>query len=240
MTQAAQSATLSELEYTRGKQLAIQVFLDAMAALDVRSAMLAKLKREGELLKAGEFSLPLARPPRVVAFGKAANRMAAVLDEILDGRVEAGVCVSPVEPARKLDRFRYFLGGHPYPQAGTLEGARAALELVSNLTSDDAVIFLVSGGGSAIFEQPFDSAVSLSDLREFNRLLVTCGLPIEQINVLRKHTSAVKGGRLGVRAYPANQLTIYVSDVPEQLSSMVASGPTLPDESTAEQAYALA
>ena len=95
MTQAAQSATLSKLDYARGKQLAIQVFLDAMAALDLRSAMLAKLKREGELLKAGESSLSLKRPPRVVAFGKAANRMAAVLDEILGGRLEAGVCVSP-------------------------------------------------------------------------------------------------------------------------------------------------
>ena len=79
MTQAAQSATLSDLEYSRGKQLAIQVFLDAMAALDVRSAMLAKLKREGELLKAGEIFLLLLRPPRVVAFGKAASRMAAVV-----------------------------------------------------------------------------------------------------------------------------------------------------------------
>jgi hydroxypyruvate reductase len=240
MTQAAQSATLSELDYSRGKQLAMQVFLDTMAALDLRSAMLAKLKREGELLKAGEISLSLERPPRVVAFGKAANRMAAALDEILGGRIEAGVCVSPGEPARKLERFRYFLGGHPYPHAGTLEGAAAALELVSNLTPEDVVIFLVSGGGSAIFEQPFDSAVSLSDLREFNRVLVTCGLPIEQINVLRKHNSAVKGGRLAVRAYPAQQLTIYISDVPERLFSMVASGPTLPDESTAEQCYALA
>ena len=240
MSQAAQSAGRPNLDYSRGKQLAIQILLHAMAALDLRTAMLARLKREGEVLEADEISFSLKRPPRVVAFGKAANRMVAVLDEILGGRIEAGVCVSPGEPAKKLDRFRYFLGGHPYPQAGTLEGARAALELVSNLTPDDAVIFLVSGGGSAIFELPFDPAVSLSDLREFNRVLVTCGLPIEQINVLRKHTSAVKGGRLGVRAYPAQQLTVYISDVPEQLFSMVASGPTLPDESTAEQAYALA
>jgi glycerate 2-kinase len=240
MIQAAQPATLPELDYSRGKQLAIQVFLDTLAALDVRSAMLAKLKREGALLKAGEILLSLERPPRVVAFGKAANRMVAVLDEILGGWVEAGVCVSPGEPAKKLDHFHYFLGGHPYPRAGSLEGARAALELVSNLTPEDVVIFLVSGGGSAIFEQPFDCAVSLSDLYEFNRVLVTCGLPIEQINVLRKHTSAVKGGRLAVQAYPAHQLTICISDVPEQLFSMVASGPTLPDESTAEQAYALA
>jgi len=240
MTQAAQSATLSELDYSRGKQLATQVFLDAMAALDLRAAMLAKLKRAGGLLMAGENSLSLERPPRVVAFGKAANRMAAALDEILGGRVEAGVCVSPGEPARKLDHFDYFLGGHPYPQAGSLEGARAALDLVSNLTAEDLVIFLVSGGGSAIFEQPFDSAVSLSDLWEFNRVLVTCGLPIEEINILRKHTSAVKGGRLAVRAYPARQLTIYISDVPEQHFSMVASGPTFADESTVQQAYALA
>jgi len=240
MTQATQSAWRSKLDYSRGKELAIQVLLGAMATLDLRTAMLAKLKLEGELLKAGDTSLSLRRPPRVVAFGKAANRMAAVLDEILGGRVEAGVCVSPGEPARKLGHFRYFVGGHPYPKAGTLEGARAALELVSDLTDEDAVIFLVSGGGSAIFEQPFDSDVSLSDLHEFNRVLVTCGLPIEQINVLRKHTSAVKGGRLGVRTYPAQQLTIYISDVPELLFSMVASGPTLPDESTAEQAYAIA
>jgi hydroxypyruvate reductase len=230
----------SNLDYSRGKQLAIQILLHAMAALDLRTAMLARLKRNGEALDADEISFPLKRPPRVVAFGKAANRMVAVLDEILGGRIEAGVCVSPGEPGKKLERFRYFLGGHPYPQAGTLEGARAALELVSNLTPEDTVIFLVSGGGSAIFELPFDSAVSLSDLREFNRVLVTCGLPIEQINVLRKHISAVKGGRLGVRAYPAQQLTVYISDVPEQLFSMVASGPTLPDESTAEQAYGLA
>jgi glycerate 2-kinase len=240
MTQAVQSATRPKLDYSRGKQLAIQIFLEAMTALDLRTAMLAKLKREGERLEAGDISLSLKRPPRVVAFGKAANRMAAALHEILGGRIEAGVCVSPGEPTKKLERFRYFLGGHPYPRAGTLEGAHAALELVSNLNREDTVIFLVSGGGSAIFELPFDSDVSLTDLSEFNRVLVTCGLPIEQINILRKHTSAVKGGRLAVRAHPAQQLTIYISDVPEQLFSMVASGPTLPDESTAEEAYALA
>jgi hydroxypyruvate reductase len=166
--------------------------------------------------------------------------MAAVLYEILGGRIAAGVCVSPGAPAKRLEHFHYFLGGHPYPQPGSLDGARAALELVSALSPQDSVIFLVSGGGSAIFEQPLDPAVPLADLREFNRVLVTCGMPIEEINVLRKHISAVKGGRPGVRAFPAQQLTVFISDVPEQLTSMVASGPTLPDESTAEQAYALA
>ena len=234
------SLTLSTLAYSHGKQLARQTFLETMANIDVRHAMLTKLKREGGALVAGGVSLPLLRPPRVVAFGKAANRMAAVLDEILDGQIESGVSVAPGEPAKKLDHFRYFVGGHPYPDARSLEGAQAALELVSNLTPDDFVIFLVSGGGSAILEQPFGPSISLADLIELNRLLVTCGLPIEQINVLRKHLSAVKGGRLAVRAHPARQLTIFISDVPDHLPSMVASGPTMPDESTAEEAYALA
>ena len=102
------------------------------------------------------------------------------------------------------------------------------------------MIFLVSGGGSAILAQPVDASITLADLSEFNRVLVTSHLPIEQINVLRKHLSAVKGGRLAECAYPARQLTIFISDVPDGLPSMVASGPTMPDESTTEQAYELA
>ncbi len=239
METPVKSESATHLAYPQGKPLAQQIFFDTLAAIDVRHAMLGKLKHEGGALVAGEVSLPLLRAPRVLALGKAAHRMAAVLDEILGGKIEAGVCVSPAVPAHKLERFRYFAGGHPYPNAGSLEGAQAALDLVSNLTADDFVVFLVSGGGSALFELPNDPAISLADLREFNRILVTCGLPIEQMNVLRKHISAVKGGRLAVRAHPARQLTVFISDVPDHLPSMVSSGPTMPDESTVEQAYAI-
>jgi glycerate 2-kinase len=240
MNTPTQSAALVKLPYAHGKQLARQIFLATMATIDVRNAMLAKLKFQGTTLVAGGISLSLPRSPRVVAFGKAANRMAAVLDEILCGRIQAGVAVGPAEKAKKLEYIQYFVGGHPYPTRGSLEGAQAAIELVSHLTRDDAVIFLVSGGGSALFAQPLDAAITLADLVELNRVLVTSHLPIEKINVLRKHLSAVKGGRLGARAHPAQQLTIYISDVPDDRPSMVASGPTMPDESTAEQAYELA
>ncbi len=240
MTTSAQSATQAKLDYSHGKQLAQLIFHETMAAIDVRHAMLTKLKFEGGALTAGEVAHPLARPPRVVAFGKAANRMATVLHEILGGRIEAGVSVGPAETQQKLANFQYFVGGHPYPDTGSLDGARASLELVSHLTREDTVIFLVSGGGSAILAQPMDASITLADLREFNRALVTSHLPIEKINVLRKHLSAVKGGRLAERAYPARQLTIFISDVPDDLPSMVASGPTMPDESTTEQAYELA
>jgi hydroxypyruvate reductase len=121
-----------------------------------------------------------------------------------------------------------------------LAGAEAALRLLTGLTRDDVVIFLVSGGGSALFEMPFDPSITLAALIEFNRVLVGCGLPIEQINVLRKHLSAIKGGRLATRAHPARTLTVFISDVPDHLPSMVASGPTMPDESTLEECYALA
>ena len=226
--------------YAHGRQLAQHIFMATMALVDVRRAMLNKLKLEGGELRAGELAIPVAKPPRVVAVGKAALRMSAALDEILGGRVEAGVVVAPVEPGKKLEGCRYFLGGHPYPTQGSLDGAQAAVELVSGLAADDLVIFLISGGGSALFEKPLDPAVTLAALVEFNRVLVTGGLPIEQINVLRKHISAVKGGRLAVAASPARQLTLYVSDVPENFPSMIASGPTLADESTCEQCYEIA
>jgi hydroxypyruvate reductase len=236
----AQSAAMPKPDYVHGKQLAEQIFSETMAAIGVRHVMHAKLKYDSGALIAGELELPLARPPRVVAFGKAANRMAVVLDEILGGRIEAGVSVAPAETARGLANFQYFVGGHPYPNPASLEGAKASLELVSHRTREDAVIFLVSGGGSAILAQPMDASITLADLIEFNRVLVTSHLPIEQINVLRKHVSSVKGGRLAESAYPARQLTIYISDVPDDVPSMVASGPTMPDESTVEQAYEIA
>ncbi len=225
--------------YLHGRQLAQHIFMATMASLDVRKAMLRKLRFAGGTLSAGEELIAVPKPPRVVAFGKAATRMAAALSEILKGEVEAGVVVSPAEPAKKLEPFRYITGGHPYPTAGSLEGAAAVLDLIAGLTPDDLVIFLVSGGGSAILAKPLHPEVTLAHLVEFNRVLVTGGLPIEEMNVLRKHLSAVKGGRLALAAWPARQLTVYISDVPEEFPSMVASGPTMPDESTCEQCYEL-
>jgi glycerate 2-kinase len=240
MTSTAQTAARAKPDYSHGKQLAQQIFHGTLAAIDVRHAIQAKLKFEDGVLLAGDGVYPLTRPPRVVAFGKAANRMAAALDEILAGGIEAGVSVSPAEAPRKLANFQYFVGGHPFPNAASLQGARAAIDLVRHLRRDDTVIFLVSGGGSAIFALPMDPAITLADLIEFNRAVVTSHLPIEQINVLRKHLSGVKGGRLAECAYPARQVTIFISDVPDDMPSMVASGPTMPDESTTEQAYELA
>ena len=177
----SQPVSTSQLHFPLGKHLARQIFLETLAAIDVRHAMLSKLKWQGQVLQAGDVQLALPRPPRVVAFGKAAFRMAAVLAEILEGRVEGGVAVGPAEQVKKLPNFRYFVGGHPYPNAASFAAADAALELVSGLTPDDAVIFLVSGGGSALFEKPLDPAVTLEDFLEFNRVLVITDKDIEMM-----------------------------------------------------------
>lgn len=226
--------------YIRGKAIARHVFHEVIAAIDLRNAMLKKLTCVDDTLQAGEKSVSLTWPPHVVAIGKAAGRMAETLHKILDGRIASGIVVAPALPAARLKNFRYFEAGHPYPNADSMAAAEAALGLLSRLRPGELVIFLISGGGSALFEKPLDPKVSLKDLVEFNRVLVTCGLPIEQINVLRKHVSAVKGGRLAEAAHPARQLTLYVSDVPDNLPSMVASGPTMPDDSTLDECYRLA
>ena len=226
--------------YEHGKAVARQAFHEVIAAIDLRRVMLAGLKYAEETLLAGESRLALARAPHVIAIGKAAGRMAATLHEILGGQIASGIVAAPSIPAARLEHFLYFKSGHPYPNEDSLAAATAALELVSGLGADDTVLYLISGGGSALFEKPLDPAISLKDLVDFNRVLVTCGLPIEQINVLRKHLSAVKGGRLAEAARPARQLTLYVSDVPDGLPSMVASGPTLPDGSSVEECYRLA
>ncbi|MEJ2009591.1 MAG: DUF4147 domain-containing protein [Acidobacteriota bacterium] len=226
--------------YGSGKAIARQSFHEIIAALDLHKAMIKKLSCDDETLIAGDAAVYLARPPNIIAIGKAASRMAATLGEILNGRIAAGIVVAPAVPVARLENFRYFEGGHPYPNSDSIAAAQAVLVLLSGLGKDDLVIFLISGGGSALFEEPLKPEVSLKDLIDFNHVLVTSGLPIEQINVLRKHISAVKGGRLAEAAYPARQLTLYVSDVPAGLPSMVASGPTMPDDSTIEQCYQLA
>jgi len=132
----------------------------------------------------------------------------------------------------RVPGFQYFESGHPYPDQSSWSAAEAILSFLVRCSPQTLVLFLISGGGSALVEKPLQSTITLQDLRRFYELLVTCGASIEEMNILRKHYSAVKGGRLALRASPALQITLYVSDVPERLSSTVASGPTMPDEST--------
>lgn len=178
------------------------------------------------------------RQIRVVAFGKASFAMASGLTELLapDFRAE-GILVGPAPPPRALPGFRTFVAGHPIPNEGSFAAGRAVLDSLAPCDERTLVFFLLSGGGSALVEQPLDPAIPLGDVQALNRVLVTCGAPIDEVNAVRKHLSAIKGGRLATAAARAMRITLGVSDVPQGRESALASGPTLPDPTTVDDAY---
>jgi hydroxypyruvate reductase len=145
-----------------------------------------------------------------------------------------GIVSAPLAPKKHQPGWRYFAGGHPTPNTQSLLAGEAALELLHGCTSNTLVIVLLSGGGSALMEFPLLPDLSLADVQQLNRALVTCGAPIAEINAIRKHVSAVKGGRLARAAMPARVITLAISDVPVGKESALASGPTLPDPTTRE------
>ncbi len=168
----------------------------------------------------------------LISLGKAAFQMAETMQALLQPRVVSGVVVSSEPAGGELRYMLHYQGGHPYPNAESVHAAAVILELLHQLDQNHLILYLLSGGGSAIVEKPIDPAITLDDLRAFYRVLVTCGANIVEMNTLRKHFSATKGGRMAEAGHPARQVTLYVSDVPLDKPSTVASGPTMPDETT--------
>jgi hydroxypyruvate reductase len=204
------------------------VFRDALAAVDARRAVLEAVRVEdGSLRVLGE-RLGTCAKVYSVALGKAAAAMASALEERLGDSLAGGVLSAPPSGLKLSGRWRVFEGGHPLPNVASLDAARAAFGLLDEADALAAlVVFLVSGGGSAMLESPRDARVTLEDLRETNRVLVTCGAAIDEVNAVRRALSAVKDGGLSLRAPRSKQLTLIVSDVPRGRERDVASGPTL-------------
>ena len=169
----------------------------------------------------------------MVAIGKAAHAMVEGLRLVLAPflRIE-GIVSAPTAAQKPLPGMKYFVAGHPVPNAESWKAAEAILALLKKCDEKTLVFFLLSGGGSALVELPLGSALTLDDVQQTYRALVTCGAPIEAINTVRKHISAVKGGRLAAAAQNATKVTLAVSDVPVEKESALASGPTLPDPAT--------
>jgi hydroxypyruvate reductase len=221
------------------KQMARRIFAETLAAIDIPATMQRKLAREGSRIRCGDAEIDLAAFERIVAIaiGKAGFGMASGLCDVLAPEYHAsGILAIPVAPPRELPGFRTFLAGHPVPNAASFAAGRAALDLLAGSDERTLVFFLLSGGGSALCEAPLDRAISLEDIQQLNRVLVACGAPIDDINAVRKHLSAVKGGRLAAAAPRAMKITLGVTDVPFGRESALASGPTLPDPTTVEDA----
>ena len=205
-------------------------FRDALAACNVERTIERRVRWEQSALWVDEQRFALGSGRTVlVALGKAAVPMAHALMRVAPGITE-GVVASPWLPKDPYPELTYFEGGHPEPNAASLASAKAAIALLSTLKEADNVIFLISGGGSALFELPKDEAISLEDLQETNRLLVRSGATIAEINRVRKRISAVKGGGLARTAAKATQISLLVSDVPDAMLSTLSSGPTLMED----------
>ncbi|GHU77769.1 D-glycerate 2-kinase [Clostridia bacterium] len=175
----------------------------------------------------------------VVAIGKAAWRMAKTAADTLGDRIRACLIVTKYEHSEgSIERFEIIEAGHPIPDANSILGARKALELVSDFTDRDDVLFLVSGGGSALFELPLPG-VTLEDMQALTKCLLASGADIAQINTIRKHLSAVKGGRFAQACSPAHIHAVILSDVLGDSLDAIASGPAVPDTSTSADAFSI-
>lgn len=229
-------------------QEATSIFTGALEACSIEKAFASHLQFEGKILRR---RMAAALPPleqsfegfkkfQVIAFGKAAVPMLDALLERLPPKLRLdGVCSAPQLPEKRNRHVRYYAGGHPLPNEDSLAAAQAALELLRRAGRDTFVFFLISGGGSALFELPLEASIPLEDVRAFYETLVLSGADITSVNTVRKYFSAVKGGRLAQAAPNAEKLTLLLADVPMKEMGVVASSPTLPDTSTWEDCRAV-
>jgi glycerate 2-kinase len=220
---------------TPGKQIAREIFRDTLAALDIPRVMELKLTLSGSTLVLEDAAIDLSACSSmfVVAIGKAAHAMAAGLRSFLpDSYPFRGVVAAPTKPEAPVPGLQYFVAGHPNPNGDSWRSAEAILALFRGADERSVVFFLLSGGGSALTELPIVPGMGLEDLQAANHALVTCGAPIEAMNTVRRHLSAVKGGRLALAAARAIKVTLAVTDVPVGKEHALASGPTVPDPST--------
>jgi hydroxypyruvate reductase len=226
---------------TQLRLAAREIFDETLLALDAGAAVHCAVQLDGSQLKIRDMSIEIAdRNVYSIAIGKAAVATASALEEILEEKLTAGVISSnaPVygnEHSRaRLEaqghslRHTLFHGGHPEPNEQSLDAAQACFKLLERANEERAlIIFLISGGGSAMIEWPIRDDITLADLRAANKVLVGSGASIGEINAVRRAFSAVKGGRLAARAPGCERVTLVVSDVPAGEERNVASGPSL-------------
>jgi glycerate 2-kinase len=222
-------------------QAALSIFKQVLAEASIAKGFARHVHCERGLLRVCEDLYDLHSYSRVLAvsLGKAGHTMVESLVDQVGSSLE-GIVASSVEPVSQIRGFRYFRGGHPTPNAESIQAASAMLRLLEAQPASALVIFLLSGGGSSIVEKPIDDEISLDNLIATYRALVLSGAPIAEINAVRKHLSAVKGGRLAQAAFPAQQVSLLVSDVPDNTPDALASGPTMPDSTTVEDCYRIA
>lgn len=213
------------------KETATRVFLGTLKAIEPDSVIKNKLRVDGESLSLGSERFPLDGFAEVVliGLGKASLKMGCGVEDLLGHRVNRGILVTDRRSSIRV-RSEVIVGGHPLPDENSLIAGKKIVELVKSCGKETLLIFLISGGGSALCEIPVSPSISLEDLRVTNQVLIGCGATIREINLIRKKLSLIKGGGLGRLARNSGCVGLYISDVnPGDLRS-VASNPLLPEE----------
>jgi hydroxypyruvate reductase len=220
--------------------IAREIFQHALEESSIERGFSRSVHYDRSILQVGDDLYDIGTFSRVfvISFGKAAHSsLEALITRLGAGTGATGIVSAPTLPGSQFFGFRYFQGGHPMPNYESMRAAETILRALDTMNARSLVIYLISGGGSAIVEKPVNDDISFDDLVKTYQALVHCGAPIAQINAVRKHLSAVKGGRMAVAAAPAHQVSILVSDVPDNATDSLASGPTMPDTSTCAQCY---
>jgi len=210
-----------------------EIFFHSLEAVDPTKLTASCLKLTNEVLKVGGIEFDLSRwdSIHVIGMGKASAKMAFTLEQILGERIKGGLVLIPYQTRMELKRIKIHIGGHPIPNEAGMEGTQRMVKLLGGLTKSDLVFCLISGGGSALLTLP-PSPITLEDKRQLTRLMLECGASIDEINTLRKHLSQSKGGRLAKYAFPATIVSLILSDVVGDRIDTIASGPTVPDDTT--------
>ncbi len=212
----------------------------ALEAADPAQAVERTLSLKNGLLQIGKISYLLGEIAHlyIVAFGKAAPAMASTASTIIGDALDGGIVVSKYATADDLSKLEMLLAGHPVPDERSLTSGKAILKLLRKCGKDDLVIFLISGGGSALVTAPFEG-IPLSTMQDLTSLLLASGARIDEINTLRRALDRVKGGGLAEAAYPARIVSLILSDVVDSPLEAIASGPTVPNPTTASDALAV-
>jgi glycerate-2-kinase len=213
------------------KETARQIFLETLKAIEPKSVIEKLIRVDGGILNLGteQISLDGFKEVVLIGMGKASLKMGRAVEGLLGGRFNRGILVTDRHTGISV-RSEVVVGGHPLPDANSLMAGERIVELVRSCGSETLLIFLISGGGSALVESPVSTAISLEDLRITNQVLITCGATIREINLIRKSLSKIKGGGLGWLARNSKCVGLYISDVnPGDLRS-IASNPLLPEE----------
>ena len=210
-----------------------EIFLAGLKSVDPLVALRQLVQLRDNRLGIGERSYDLNQlgDVYVLGCGKAAARMARALEELLGGRITGGVVVVKYGHGLPLEKIKVVEAGHPVPDSAGVEGARQIMEIAARAGAADLILFVVSGGGSALLPMPADG-ISLEDKQLTTQVLLGSGATIHEVNALRKHLSQLKGGRLASLASPATLVALILSDVVGDDLDAIASGPTVGDPTT--------